>query len=73
MKKINDFLFFIMFQIDIWSLGIMMIEMLDGEPPYFNLLATEAMVCLRDQEPPQPKHPDKVNKKNNHIVTKRFA
>ena len=43
-----------------WSLGIMVIEMVDKEPPYFNYRPMEAMSYIRDHAPPQLKHPDKV-------------
>ena len=46
-----------------WSLGIMMIEMIDGEPPYFNHRPMEAMSFIRDHSPPQLNHPDKVGRK----------
>ena len=45
-----------------WSLGIMMIEMIDGEPPYFNHRPMEAMSFIRDHSPSQLKHPDKVRR-----------
>ena len=48
-------------EIDIWSLGIMTIEMLDKEPPYFNLRPMEAMSFIRDLNPPLPRHPEKVS------------
>lgn len=47
-------------QVDIWSLGIMTIEMIDGEPPYFNSRPMEAMGYIRDLNPPQLRHPEKV-------------
>ena len=48
-------------QADIWSFGIMVIEMVDGEPPFFNEPPLQAMRRIRDNPPPKLKNLHRVS------------
>ncbi|KAL0965084.1 hypothetical protein UPYG_G00276580 [Umbra pygmaea] len=48
-------------EVDVWSLGIMVVEMLDGEPPYFSETPVAAMKRLRDEPPPTVKNTQKIS------------
>lgn len=50
-------------QLYLFSLGIMVIEMVDGEPPFFNEPPLQAMRRIRDMPPPKLKNSNKVNSK----------
>jgi len=45
-------------EVDIWSFGIMVMEMIDGEPPFFDETPLTAMKKLRDNQAPRLKNPN---------------
>ncbi|KAJ3319666.1 Protein kinase [Boothiomyces sp. JEL0866] len=48
-------------KIDVWSLGIMTIEMIDGEPPYFTEDPVKALFLIVTNGTPTLKNPGKVS------------
>ncbi|MCJ8743820.1 hypothetical protein PDJAM_G00098650 [Pangasius djambal] len=48
-------------EVDVWSLGIMVVEMVDGEPPYFSDTPIAAMKRLRDEAAPSVRNTQKIS------------
>ncbi|KAL6486385.1 hypothetical protein MHYP_G00057770 [Metynnis hypsauchen] len=48
-------------EVDVWSLGIMVVEMVDGEPPYFSDTPVAAMKRLRDEPAPSVRNSSKIS------------
>ncbi|XP_024128583.1 serine/threonine-protein kinase PAK 4 [Oryzias melastigma] len=48
-------------EVDVWSMGIMVVEMVDGEPPYFSETPVAAMKRLRDELAPTVRNISQVS------------
>ncbi|XP_070577974.1 serine/threonine-protein kinase PAK mbt-like [Ptychodera flava] len=60
-------------EVDVWSMGIMVIEMVDGEPPFFNEPPLQAMRRIRDMPPPKLKNTHRVSPRLQGFIEKMLV
>src|SRR5690606_38161199 len=57
-------------KVDIWSTGIMAIELIEGEPPYMDLPPIKALLMITTQGRPEFKNPGKQSPELVDFVNK---
>ena len=54
--------------VDVWSLGIMMIEMIEGEPPYLSEEPLKALYLIATNGSPSLRHPERISTSLTNFV-----
>lgn len=56
------------FKVDIWSLGILCLECVEGEPPYMNQVPLRALFLIVSEGIPPFKNPESMSKEIKHLI-----
>eukprot|EP01103_Thecamoeba_quadrilineata_P012962 TRINITY_DN346_c1_g2_i2.p1 TRINITY_DN346_c1_g2~~TRINITY_DN346_c1_g2_i2.p1 ORF type:complete len:247 (-),score=42.50 TRINITY_DN346_c1_g2_i2:86-826(-) len=56
-------------KVDVWSLGIMALEMHDGDPPYMNMIPLRALFLIVTKGRPEFQSPEKMSEAFRGFVT----